>query len=105
MGLAKELVDAIEKMIQVITKIIGEFEGDNGLIQEMKNYELKKNIAKTTGYRNCWSLFNAVYFRLVTSCNRCGSWSQLSHGICRQRRIKSVQRKNGKALGFLQRTM
>ena len=49
MSLAKELVEALEKMAAVIVTILKEFEGRNGLIKEMKSYKLKKNIAKTTG--------------------------------------------------------
>lgn len=49
MGLVEELLKALEKLTKVISQILNEFEGPNGLIEEMKSYELKKNIAKTTG--------------------------------------------------------
>ncbi|KZS14562.1 Uncharacterized protein APZ42_019924 [Daphnia magna] len=49
MSLVEELLKAMEKLTKVISQILNEFEGPNGLIEEMKSYELKKNIAKTTG--------------------------------------------------------
>ncbi|KAI9559094.1 hypothetical protein GHT06_015883 [Daphnia sinensis] len=49
MGLVEELLEALEKLTNVISRILNEFEGPNGLIKEMKSFELKKNIAKTTG--------------------------------------------------------
>lgn len=49
MPLVDELIEALENMIEDLSNILEAFSYDGGLLETMKNYELKKNIAKTAG--------------------------------------------------------
>lgn len=49
MPLVDELIGTLENMIEDLSDILKAFSYDGGLLETMKNYELKKNIAKTAG--------------------------------------------------------